>query len=54
VQVPWYAATIHHNLASGAYLVYGLSNMEPGPWRWGFTPRNADYMPSNLRSIGQR
>jgi hypothetical protein len=54
VSVPWYAATIHHNLATGAYLVYGLSNKEPGPWRWGFKGKNSDYMPSNLRGIGQR
>jgi hypothetical protein len=52
VQVPWYAATIHHNLAAGSYMVYGLSNMEPVPYRWGFQGRNSDYLPSNLRGLG--
>ena len=52
VQVPWYAATIHHDLASGAYLVSYLSNMEPFPTRWGFKGRLRDYLPSTLRSLG--
>jgi hypothetical protein len=53
VQVPWYAATLHYDLASGSYIIAGLSNMEP-PWRWGFIGRNADYLPSTLRSLGLR
>jgi hypothetical protein len=53
VQVPWYAATLHYDLASGSYIIAGLSNMER-PWRWGFIGRNADYLPSTLRSLGLR
>jgi hypothetical protein len=54
VSVPWYAATIHHTLGSGAYIVANLSNMEPFATRWGFEGRNSDYLPSNLRSLGLR
>jgi hypothetical protein len=54
VDVPWYAATIHHTLGSGAYIVANLSNMEPFATRWGFKGRNSDYLPSNLRSLGLR
>ncbi len=54
VQVPWYAATIYHDIRTGAYLVTDLGNMEPFPTRWGFKGRNADYMPSNLRGLGLR
>jgi hypothetical protein len=50
VMVPWYAVTIHHDLATGSYLVHGLANSEPA-WRWGFKGHNADYLPSNLRAI---
>jgi hypothetical protein len=52
VQVPWYAATIHHDMGSGSYLVYGLSNAEPVGYRWGFKGLNSDYLPSNLRGLG--
>ena len=52
VQVPWYAATINHDIRSGAYLVSYLSNMEPFPTRWGFKGRINDYLPSRLRSLG--
>jgi hypothetical protein len=52
VQVPWYAATVHHVLKSGSYLVSNLNNMEPYPTRWGFKGRIADYMPNRLRSLG--
>jgi hypothetical protein len=54
VMVPWYAAMIYHDLRSGAYLVSYLSNQELFPTRWGFKGRNADYLPSNLRSMGLR
>jgi hypothetical protein len=54
VQVPWYAATIHHDLRAGSYLVSGLQNMEPFSNRWGFEGRNEDFLPSNLRSMGLR
>jgi hypothetical protein len=52
VQVPWYAATIHHVLKSGSYLVSNLNNMEPFPTRWGFKGRIGDYLPNRLRSLG--
>ncbi|MCX6552882.1 MAG: DUF1329 domain-containing protein [Acidobacteria bacterium] len=52
VQVPWYAATINHDIGSGAYLVSYLNNMEPFPMRWGFKARINDYLPSRLRSLG--
>ncbi len=52
VQVPWYAATVHHVLGSGAYLVTYLGNMEPFPTRWGFQGELPDFLPSNLRSLG--
>jgi hypothetical protein len=52
VQVPWYAATIHHTLGSGAYIVSYLNNMEPFPTRWGFKGRMVDYLPTSLRSLG--
>ena len=52
VQVPWYAATINHDIRSGAYLVSYLNNMEPFPARWGFKGRINDYLPSRLRSLG--
>jgi hypothetical protein len=52
VQVPWYAATIHHDLNSGAYIVSYLNNMEPFPTRWGFKGRIAEYLPSYLRVLG--
>ena len=52
VMVPWYAATVHHVLGAGAYLVTYLSNMEAFPTRWGFKGRLADFLPSNLRSLG--
>jgi hypothetical protein len=54
VMVPWYAAMIYHDLGSGAYLMSYLSNQEPFPTRWGFKGRNSDYLPSNLRGMGQR
>ena len=54
VMVPWYAATVHYDLASGAYLVSGLSNMEPFPTRWGFKGQMVDYLPSSLRGMGLR
>ncbi len=52
VQVPWYAATIHHVVGNGAYLVTYLNNMEPFPTRWGFEGELPDFLPSNLRSLG--
>jgi hypothetical protein len=52
VQVPWYAATIHHDIRTGQYLVSYLNNMEPFPTRWGFKARMNDYLPSRLRSLG--
>jgi hypothetical protein len=52
VQVPWYAATIHHSVKAGAYLVSYLSNAEPFQTRWGFKGRIADYVPSSLRLHG--
>lgn len=52
VQVPWYAATINHDMNSGAYLVTYLNNMEPFPTRWGFKGRMNDYLPSHLRTLG--
>ena len=52
VQVPWYAATINHDIGTGAYLVSNLSNMEPFPTRWGFKAHINDYLPSRLRSLG--
>jgi hypothetical protein len=52
VMVPWYAAMIHHDIKSGAYLVSYLNNMEPFPMRWGFKGRLNDYLPSRLRSLG--
>jgi hypothetical protein len=52
VMVPWYAATVHHDIGSGAYIVTYLCNMEPFPTRWGFKGRLADYLPSNLRALG--
>ena len=52
VQVPWYAATIHHILGNGAYLVTNLTNMEPPPTRWGFEGELPDFLPSNLRGLG--
>ena len=52
VMVPWYAATIHHVLGNGAYLVTYLNNMEPFPTRWGFEGELPDFLPSNLRSLG--
>jgi hypothetical protein len=54
VQVPWYAATIHHTLASGSYIVTYLSNQEPYQTRWGFKGRTVDYLPTSLRSQGLR
>jgi hypothetical protein len=52
VQVPWYAATVNHNVRAGAYLVTYLFNQEPFQARWGFKGRLAQYQPSNLRSLG--
>ena len=52
VMVPWYAATIHHVVGNGAYLVTYLNNMEPFPMRWGFEGELPDFLPSNLRSLG--
>ena len=52
VLVPWYAVTIHHDMVTGAYLVQYLDNQEAFPPRWGFKARIADYLPSNLRSLG--
>lgn len=52
VPAPWYAATIHHDLRTGAYLVTYLNNMEPFPNRWGFKGRLADFLPSNIRVLG--
>jgi hypothetical protein len=54
VQVPWYAATIHHTLGAGAYLVTYLSNQEPYPTRWGVKGRTVDYLPTSLRTQGLR
>jgi hypothetical protein len=54
VMVPWYAATIHHDLRSGAYLISNLDNMEPFPRRWGFKGQLVDYLPSSLRGLGLR
>lgn len=52
VQVPWYAATIHHTLKTGAYIVAYLNNAEPFPTRWGFKGRMVDYLPTSLRAQG--
>jgi hypothetical protein len=54
VMVPWYAATIHHDIATGSYLVTYLSNMELFPTRWGFKGRLADFLPNNLSILGQQ
>jgi len=54
VQVPWYAATIHHTLKTGAYIVTYLSNQEPFPTCWGFKGRTVDYLPTSLRVQGLR
>jgi hypothetical protein len=54
VQVPWYAATIHHTLGAGAYIVTYLSNMEPFPTRWGFKGRMVDHLPTTLSAQGLR
>jgi len=52
VMVPWYAAQINHDLASGAYLVTYLNNMEAFPMHWGVMGRINDFLPSRLRSLG--
>lgn len=52
--VPWYRATIHHDLRAGAYLVSFLDNEERGPWRWGWMGRVDDFTPGNLRRLGVR
>jgi len=54
VQVPWYAATIHHTLGAGAYIVTYLSNQEPFPTRWGFKGRLVDYLPTSISAQGLR
>lgn len=52
VPAPWYAATVHHDLRTGAYLVSYLRNMEPFADRWGFKGRLAEFLPSNIRVLG--
>jgi hypothetical protein len=52
VQVPWYRATVVHDLIARSYLAAHLDNEEPGPWRWGFTGELADFLPSTLRMLG--
>ena len=52
VQVPWYAATLHHTIGTGAYLVTYLQNQEQFRDQWGFQARPADFTPANLRNLG--
>lgn len=52
VQVPWYAATINHDMASGGYVIGYLNNMESFPARWGFMGHLTDYLPNHMRNMG--
>lgn len=52
VMVPWYAATIHHDINTASYLVSYLDNQEPLPLRWGFKGRTAEFVPNSLRTLG--
>ncbi len=49
---PWYAASVWHDLLSGAYLVSGLANEEKEPWTFGERARASDFEPSSLRRMG--
>jgi len=51
-QVPWYSASIWHDLNSGAYLVSGLANEESKPWEFGVRARTSEFEPSALRRMG--
>ncbi|MAG64581.1 MAG: outer membrane lipoprotein-sorting protein [Pseudomonadales bacterium] len=49
---PWYAASLWHDLLSGAYLVSGLANEEQESWKFNERARASDFEPSSLRRMG--
>lgn len=51
-QVPWYSASIWHDLNSGAYLVSGLANEESTPWKFNVQARTTEFEPGALRRMG--
>ncbi len=54
VMVPWYRATIFHDLRAGAYLASDLENETILPRQWGWIGDINDYLPVNLRRLGTR
>ncbi|MCP5122559.1 MAG: DUF1329 domain-containing protein [Pseudomonadales bacterium] len=54
VLVPWYAAMVHHDFESGAYLASDLENESSIARSWGWKGDINDFLPVNLRRLGTR
>jgi len=54
VQVPWYRALVITDFRSGAYLASDLDNEVRLPRKWGWIGEINDYLPVNLRRLGNR
>lgn len=52
-QVPWYQATIWHDLNNGGYYLSGLANEEKEPWKFGIKGRFVDFQQDALRRLGK-
>ncbi|WP_447791912.1 DUF1329 domain-containing protein [Pseudomonas farris] len=50
--VPWYRATIWHDLTNGNYLAAGLDNEVKQPWKFGVKGRMAEFEVNALRRAG--
>lgn len=54
VQVPWYAAEVLHDLASGRYIALGLNSEERVTNTFGVRLGSQDFTPNSLRQAGVR
>jgi len=54
VLVPWYRATVYHDLKAGSYFVGELDNQSTLERRWGLISEINDFLPVNLRRLGTR
>ena len=48
VPMPFYRASIYHDLSNGGYLVEGLDNDSKTPWRFNFRGKLADWSPEAI------
>lgn len=52
-QVPWYRATIWHDLNNSGYYLSGLANEEKDAWKFGVKGRFVDFQQDALRRLGK-